>query len=104
MHPLMNNTKWDEIWSLPYNAPGPIFWRVKYLNSDEITPWSDDWHKSESLFHLWKEIEWMEIRFENNKKEIIEDLMKVHVPGYYDDFSAKIIGYSSSFESIDYIR
>ncbi len=101
MHPLMNNTKWDELCSMPYNVPRPLEWRFKDLKTGTISEWSTDWEVLSSLKKKWKDIEWFEIKFHNNKSEIIEDLRKIHVPGTYDDNSVKIFGYSSDF--VDYI-
>ncbi len=103
MHPLMNNTKWDELWSMPLNVPGPLEWRVKYLKSGIVSAWSTNWEKTVELITSWKDIEWMEIRFHNNKDEIIEDLKKVYVPGAILEESIRIYGYCSHCQHIDYL-
>ncbi|KIV73480.1 hypothetical protein SZ39_2005 [Bacillus mycoides] len=100
---LMNNTKWNEIRLAMYNYPLPIQWRTKDIKNSYICDWDSEWYYHFSIDN-YKTIEWLEIKTENEeiKKDIIDLLKKIHVPGEILSNSVKIYGYKKN-NSINYI-
>ena len=97
----MNNTKWNEIRLAMYNIPYTIKWRTKDFENGYISQWDGDW-----FYHFasgsYKNIEWLEIQFTSETKElIINKLKEIKVPAELLENSVKIFGYKDGF--IDYL-
>ncbi|MEK4536484.1 DUF6678 family protein [Peribacillus sp. FSL K6-1552] len=69
-----------------------------------ICPWSNDWYE---YFRLggYEIIEWLEIKIENNpiRKDILDILRKINVPGEILESSIKIYGYVKTGTYVKYI-
>ena len=103
-HPLMNDTKWEEIRTAMIEFPEPTFWRTKDIETGYISHWDRDWY-----YHFrtggYNPIEWLEIKFENAKikEELVNILRKIHVPGELSENRIRIYGYVKPGTFIDYI-
>lgn len=94
LHPVMNNTKWEELRLSMYESDNSIKWRVKNIDGD-ISNWDAEW-----FYHFklggYETIEWLEIQVddENVKTEVINKLKRIHVPGEIKGNSIFVYGYA----------
>lgn len=107
--PLMNNTKWDELCNTMHSLPFTIFWRTKDINTGYISDWDSDWFYHFKLENnkvtqdAYKSIEWVEIRTDNGREQIIDVIRKIHLPGEIRDNSIIIYGYNTKNKYIGFI-
>jgi len=97
----MNNTKWNEIRLAMNDIPYTVKWRTKDLENGYISQWDADW-----FYHFmigeYKTIEWLEIQFTSETKDLIVNKLKeINVPAELLENSVKIYGYKDCF--IDYL-
>ena len=101
----MNNTKWRELQAAMYELrkPSPQ-WRTKCIDNAYISSWDGEWYYHFSVGG-YKDIEWVEIKFENEEQKniILSALKVIHVPGCEIENGYKVYGYINEGQSIDYI-
>ena len=105
---VMNHTKWEEIRRAMLDFPKQNMWRTKDVETGYMSDWDGDW-----FYHFkingdktsFKTIEWLEIKCENEeiKKELVNVLQEIHVPGEILSGSIKIYGHVKTGTYIDYI-
>jgi hypothetical protein len=110
MHPLMSNTKWDELRLAMYRlgqTQGKLAprWRTLCVESGYLSPWDREW-----FYHFrngaYKSIQWVEIAADTDeqREEILAELIKIHVPGECTEFGFRIFGYVESNVAVSYIE
>ncbi|KQZ35135.1 DUF6678 family protein [Duganella sp. Root1480D1] len=105
MHPVMNNTKWDELrlamFELGENSPK---WRTLDAENGHLSEWDGEWFHH---FHAggYKFIKWVEIAIENPLQEqaVLAQLVKVHVPGTRVEGGFRIYGYMDAGVEMHYL-
>jgi len=105
MHPLMNNTKWDELRLAMYGLEDLCpQWRTKDVESGYISAWDGEWY-----YHFknggYKFIEWLEIKILSAEQDaaVIRELKAIHVPGCRTVHGFKVVGYTRQEDTIEYI-
>ena len=104
MHPVMNNTKWDELREAMYDL-GELRprWRTKDV-SGYLSPWDGEW-----LCHFrvggYTSIEWVEIGVGSVMQEaaVLAALRAVHVPGERVGQGFRVYGYSTPGKPSSYL-
>jgi hypothetical protein len=106
MHPLMNDTKWDELRRAMYGldklAPR---WRTSDVESGYVSEWDRDW-----FYHFrdggYKCIRWVEIAVDTDEQRdtILRELVRIHVPGERTESGYRIVGYAEIGQAVAYIR
>jgi hypothetical protein len=96
VHPVMNDTKWDELrlamYSLGEHHPR---WRTKDV-SGYLSPWDSEWY-----YHFreggYATIEWVEICVNSPAQEVavLSALRAVHVPGERLEHGFRVYGYAT---------
>lgn len=105
MHPILNNTKWEELRVAMYNL-GAIHpkWRTKDVKSGYICPWDGEW-----FYHFraggYDSIEWVEIRVDSPEQDkAVETALKsIHVPGERTETGFKVYGYQRPGAALSHI-
>lgn len=105
MHPLLNNTKWEEVRLAMYGL-GELSpqWRTKDVMNGYVCPWDGEWfYRFRS--GGYQSIHWVEIKVDSadQRNAVIDALEKIRVPGTTSEFGFKVFGYASPGESIDYL-
>lgn len=106
MHPLMNNTKWDELRramsELDDLTPR---WRTRDVGNGHISEWDRDW-----FYHFrnggYKFIRWVEIAVDTAEQRaaVLAELVRIHVPGKRTESGYRVLGYLEPGEAADYIE
>lgn len=105
MHPLMNDTKWDELRRAMYElgdlAPR---WRTRDVENGYLSEWDREW------FHHFHEggyrfIQWVEIAVDTFEQSaaVLAELVRIHVPGERTERGYRVIGYVKTDQVVDYI-
>lgn len=105
MYPVMNNTKWEELRLVMYSlgASHPE-WRIRIVNSGHVSEWDGEW-----FYHFndggYGDIEWVEIKIasEAQKNRVLNELKRIHVPGYETEIGFKVYGYVALGHIVEYI-
>ena len=105
---VMNNTKWEEIREAMLDSPNGHQWRSKSIEKGYIYPWDGDWFyhlKIDGRVDSYKTIEWLEIKAETEemRKEVLEILKSIHVPGEVLDNAIRVYGYVEVGKPVDYL-
>ena len=106
MHPLMNDTKWDELRRAMYElddlAPR---WRTRDVENGHLSEWDHEW------FHHFRDggykfIEWVEIAIDSVEQgtAVLAELIRIHVPGERTKSGYRVFGYVKTGEAVDYIK
>ena len=105
MHPVMNNTKWDELRLAMYHLAGSSpRWRIRDVESGYESPWDREW-----FYHFrqggYDTIEWVEIAADDPEQlsAIQTALANIRVPGNRTDLGFKVYGYISAGTTVDYV-
>lgn len=99
---VLNYTKWEEIRIAMYSYKNQLRWRTKDVNNGYISNWDAEWY-----YHFrnggYESIEWLEIQVKNEeeKKDVIYLLKKIKVPGEIVENSIFVFGYTDGF--VDYL-
>ena len=103
-HPVMNNTKWEEIREAMCNTPTHFQWRTKDIETGYISMWDVEWYYHFRLGD-YKYIEWLEIKADTEelRKDLLDILEKVHVPGKILEDAIRVYGYAGTGSYVDYI-
>lgn len=103
-YPVMNNTKWEEIREAMYNSPTHIQWRTKDIETGYISTWDAEWYYHFRLGD-YKYIEWLEIKADTEelRKDLLDILQKIHVPGKVLEDVIRVYGYVDTESYVDYI-
>ena len=102
MHPVMNDTKWNEVRLAMHELESIVRWRTRDRHSGFVSGWDADWY-----YHFrvggYDTIEWVEIRPDNpsHRPEILEVLRRIGVPGRVDEVSITVYGYVPHGQSVD---
>jgi hypothetical protein len=106
MHPLMNDTKWDELRRAMYEldelAPR---WRTQDVENGHLSEWDRGW-----FYHFriggYKSIQWVEIAVDTveQRAAVLAELVRIHVPGERTDSGYRVFGYVKTGEVVDYIE
>ena len=102
---VMNNTKWEELYSEMYElkASSPQ-WRTKDLTTGYLSPRDGDWfyHFREGGFDS---IEWVELKIDSIAQyEIVSGILKqINLPGSKSKGGFKIYGYVPMSQYVEYI-
>lgn len=103
-HPVMNNTKWEEIREAMCNTPNHFQWRTKDIETGYITMWD-----AESYYHFrlgdYNYIEWLEIKADTEelRKNLLDILEKIHVPRKVLEDAIRVYEYADTGSYVDYI-
>ena len=105
MHPVMNDTKWNELRLAMYGLDGPCpMWRTKDIGTGFESSWDGEWfyHFSEGGFST---VEWVEIQVNTSDQRaaVLAALKAIHVPGHQTENGYKIYGYVRSFDDLEYL-
>lgn len=102
---VMNDTKWDELWSSMYGlgSRSPAF-SIRCLKSDQPSSWDREW------FHHfrrdpYREIEWVDLRIlhEDDRTAILACLREVHVPRKETPDGFRVFGWIPTDVFVDYL-
>jgi len=105
LHPLMNNTKWDELRVAMFEHPKSPKWRTCDAESGYVSDWDGEW-----FYHFrgngYESILWVELLIESDEQReaIISELVQIGLPGYEKDGNLFVVGYTESGQTIDYFR
>ena len=105
MHPVMNNTKWDELRLAMYGLGNASpKWRALDAENGHLSKWDGEW------FHHfraggYKFIKWVEIAIESAQQEqaVLAQLVKVHVPGERIEHGFRVLGYAEAGVEVSYL-
>lgn len=104
LHPVMNDTKWNEV-RLAMHALGAVArWRTRDRHSGYVSHWDAD-----SYYHFrtggYDTIEWVEIRPDDGDRlpELVDILRHLGVPGRVDGTSITIYAYVAQGEVVDWL-
>lgn len=104
MHPVMNNTKWDEVGAAMSKLEPHPKWRTRDRHSSHVSEWDADWYYH---FRLdgYDSIEWVEIKptNANQQSQILEILRHIGVPGRVVDTEITVYGYVVDGHSVDWL-
>lgn len=106
MHPVMNDTKWEEIrlamYSLGELAPR---WRTLDLENGRVSEWDGEW-----FYHFsvggYRFIESLEITVVSHaqKEAVLSALIRIRVPGEHAEYGFKVFGYVADGAAVDYLE
>jgi len=105
MHPLMNDTKWDEL-RRAMDELGDLTprWRTRDVENGYISEWDREW------FHHfrnggYKFIQWVEIAVDTAEQRaaVLAELVRIHIPGEQTESGYRVVGYVKTGEAVDYI-
>lgn len=104
MHPLMNDTKWDELRRAMYElADLTPRWRTRNLENGHVSNWDRDW-----FYHFrnggYKFIQWVEIAVDTEVQRVavLAELVRIHVPGEQTESGYRVFGYVKTGDAVDY--
>src|SRR5260370_19465878 len=104
MHPVLNDTKWDELRLAMYRLGGlSPRWRTKDLYG-YLCPWDAEW-----FYHFrgggYASIEWVEIEITSPEQEaaVLASLRPIHVPGRRTEDGFRVYGYVSGAEAVEFL-
>lgn len=101
---IMNNTKWDELRSAMYELDPSPKWRTCDLENGYVCRWDGEW-----FYHFneggYEKIDWCEIRIDSDEqeKEVLAILRRIHVPGERSENGFRIFGYSPPDRAAEYL-
>ena len=105
MHPLMNDTKWDELRQAMYGLKELTpRWRTRDVKTGHLSEWDREW-----FYHFrnsgYKFIEWVEIAVDTGEQKaaVLAELVRIHVPGEQAESGYRVFGYVKTGEAVDYI-
>ncbi len=104
-HPLMNNTKWEELRVAMYELSDlSPRWRTKDVQSGYICPWDGEWFYHFSLGD-YKSIHWLEIEVisEAQRHAVQCALTKIRVPAARTEIGFKVYGYAEGGDFVQYL-
>ena len=105
-HPLMNDTKWDELRCAMHglHALKPR-WRTFDVENGHLSGWDRDW-----FYHFrssgYASIHWAEIAVDTDEQRaaVLAELIRIHVPGETTESGYRVFGYAETGQAVDYIR
>lgn len=105
MHPLMNDTKWNELRLAMYglNELTPR-WRTLDLENGYLSQWDREW-----FYHLrdggYQFIQWVEIAVDSVEQgaAVLAELVRIHVPGERTESGYRVFGYARTGDAVGYI-
>jgi hypothetical protein len=105
MHPVMNDTKWDELrlgmYGLGKQSPR---YRTRALENGYESSWDGEWY-----YHFrdggYRSIEWVEIEVTSSEQLMaVQDVLaSIHVPGERTPLGFKVYGYMRPGMAVDYV-
>ena len=105
MHPVLNNTKWEEL-RLAMVALGSTSpkWRARAKSNGYVCPWDGDWY-----YHFriggYKDVEWVELQIvsEEQGAVVLPILREIHLPGCRLGHGFRLFGYVTDGMAPEYI-
>lgn len=93
LHPVMNNTKWEELRHAIHMLDVVVPWRCKMLGKRYISDWDGEW-----LYHFrlggYDSIEWAELSIPQDAAEAVTTALARHSILYEpSEFGLKVFGY-----------
>ena len=105
MHPLMNDTKWEELRLAMYGLQELTpQWRTLDVENAYLSAWDGEW-----FYHfrngVYQSIHWVEIAVitAEQEKAVLAELVRIHLPGERTEFGYRIFGYATPGRVVDYI-
>jgi hypothetical protein len=106
VHPLMNDTKWDELRKAMHglHALKPR-WRTRDVDTGYLSEWDRDW-----FYHFrsggYASIQWVEIAVETDEQRaaVLAELVRINVPGEATAIGYRVVGHAAPGHAVDYIR
>jgi hypothetical protein len=106
MHPLMNDTKWEELWRAMYELDELTpRWRTQDVKSGHLSEWDREW-----FYHFrnggYRFIEWVEIAVDTveQRAAVLAELARIRVPGESTESGYRVFGYMQTGDGVDYIE
>jgi hypothetical protein len=106
MHPLMNDTKWDEVRLAMYRLDELTpRWRTLDVENGCLSQGDREW-----FYHFrnggYKFIQWVEIEVDTVEQAtaVLAELVRIHVPGERTESGYRVFGYAKTGEAVDYIE
>lgn len=103
LHPVMNNTKWDELRSAMHALDRRPLWRCKDLNGH----YSDGDREWFHHFRLggYASIFYVDITAEDpaHREAIRAALKAIHLPGEETEAGFRVFGYGEKGQTLDYL-
>lgn len=103
LHPLMNDTKWDELRLAMYRIDPPPLWSTSVIGGYR-SALDREW-----FYHFrnrgYKDIVLVDILADDpmHRERIREALRTIHLPGSETEKGFRIYGYASPDQSVDYL-
>lgn len=93
LHPVLNNTKWDELRLAMYDLSTKTRFRIKTLGNSYISDWDGEW-----FYHFreggYAHIEWAERKFTpENQPSVIRELAVKAIPYELSEYGLKVFGH-----------
>jgi hypothetical protein len=106
MHPVMNDSKWEEIRLAMYEL-GELspHWRTLDLENGHLSAWDGEW-----FYHFsaggYRTIQWLEVKVANDvqREAVRTALARVHVPGELTENGFKVYGHVMEGQAVDYLH
>ena len=93
LHPVLNNTKWDELRRALHDLPTKTRFRIKTLGHSYVSNWDGEW-----FYHFheggYSDIEWAEINLTPEEQSlVIRELAVKAIPYELSEYGLKVFGY-----------
>lgn len=106
MHPLMNDTKWDQLRLAMYglDAFRPR-WRKLDIENGYLSQWDGEW-----FYHFpsdgYKSIHWVDIAVDTAEQRaaVLAELVRIHLPGERTESGYRVFGYAKAGTAVGYIE
>jgi hypothetical protein len=104
MHPVMNDTKWNEF-RLAMHELGELSpkWRSLDLEHGYLCPWDSEWFHH--FYGSYRSIQWVELKVDSDvQRDVVRTaLARIHVPGEVTESGFKVYGHVADGQAVDYI-
>ena len=105
MHPLMNDTKWDELRLAMHGlgALGPR-WRTRDVENGYVSDWDGDW-----FYHFrlggYRSIHWVDVAVTGDAQRaaVWPELVRIGLPGETTATGFRIFGYAEAGQAVGYL-
>ena len=106
MHPVMNDTKWEEIRLAMYGlgelAPR---WRTLDLENGHVSEWDGEWfhHFRIGGYRFMESLE-IAVVSQPQREAVLSALVRIRVPGEQTEYGFKVFGYVADGAAVDYLK
>ncbi|MGQ3214773.1 DUF6678 family protein [Shinella sp.] len=103
LHPVMNNTKWDELRLAMYGLGSLTYFRAKDMNGYYSPPDAEWFHHFRT--GGYETMVYVDIiaKDATHREAIRAALKRVHVPGDETELGFRVFGYTERGQAVDYI-